>query len=53
MKGRKEKEMSFSDKRKKAKPTTWVTDGLTEKQVDRIVKNAKRKARRIKEKEGK
>lgn len=38
--------MSFKEKIEQAKPTTWLTDGLSDKKVARIVNRAQRRAAR-------
>lgn len=39
--------MSLEDKIKNAKESTWLTDGLTKKEVEEIVSEAKKEARKV------
>lgn len=39
--------MSLEDKMKNAKESTWLTDGLTKKEVAEIVSKAKKEARKV------
>jgi len=42
----KEPNTKFQEKIANAKPSTWLTDGLTDEEVKQIVDNAKKQARR-------